>query len=160
MLPKQYLLDSLVVLLGGRVAEQLIFGEVTTGAAGDLKRAHEISRQMITEFGMGAELFSKSLPTDDYSMSDFTRQRVDEEQLEITDIAHRRATNLVAENRLLLEAFAHTLLDKEVLEREDIEKLVEAHRGTREGRFVRDRAETGHDNRLAASERFIGSSGD
>ena len=155
MLPKQYLLDSLVVLLGGRAAEQLIFGEVTTGAAGDLKRAHEISRQMITEFGMGAELYSKSLPTEDYSMSDSTRQRVDEEQLEITDSAHRRAAKLVSDNRLLLEAFAHTLLDKEVLERADIEKLVKAHLGTREGRFVREKAETGHDARLAASERFV-----
>ena len=93
-------------------------------------------------------------------MSDATRQRVDEEQLEITDIAHRRAMKLVEDNRLLLEALARTLLDKEVLERDDIEKLVGTHVGTREGRFVREQAETGHDNRLAASERFVESAGD
>ena len=73
----------------------------------------------------------------------------------ITDIAHRRAVKLVEENRLLLEAFAHTLLDKEVLERADIEKLVDTHRGTKEGRFVRRKSDAGHDARLAASERFV-----
>ena len=59
-------------------------------------------------------------------MSDNTRRMVDEEQQYLTDLAHRRALKLVAENRTLLEAFAFTLLENEVLEREDIERIVAA----------------------------------
>jgi ATP-dependent Zn protease len=78
---------------------------------------------------MGTELASKQLPADDYSMSDHTRRMVDEEQQYLTDLAHRRAAQLVAENRTLLEAFAFTLLENEVLEREDIERLVAVYKG-------------------------------
>jgi cell division protease FtsH len=121
---KEELMDYLVVLLGGRVTEHLVFGQITTGAADDLKKVHEISRSMVTEYGMGTELQSKRLPSDDYSMSDATRREIDEEQQFIADQAHRRALAIVAANRTLLEAFAFTLLENEVLEREDIERLV------------------------------------
>ena len=126
---KDELLDYMVVLLGGRVTEHVVFGEVTTGAADDLRRVHEISRGMVTDYGMGTELMSKQIPTDDYSMSDSTRRMVDEEQQYITDLAHRRALALVAENRTLLEGFAFTLLQNEVLEREDIERIVASYKG-------------------------------
>jgi cell division protease FtsH len=122
------LLDYLVVLLGGRVTEHIVFGQVTTGASDDLRKVHEISRSMVTQYGMGTELASKQLPADDYSMSDHTRRMVDEEQQYLTDLAHRRAMKLVGENRTLLEAFAFTLLENEVLEREDIERLVGAYK--------------------------------
>jgi cell division protease FtsH len=123
------LLDYLVVLLAGRVTERLVFGQVTTGASDDLRKVHEISRSMVTDYGMGTELQSKRLPADDYSMSDHTRRMIDEEQQYLTDLAHRRAVKLVEENRPLLEAFALALLENEVLERADIERLVAAHRG-------------------------------
>jgi cell division protease FtsH len=123
------LLDYLVVLLGGRATEHIVFGQVTTGASDDLRKVHEISRSMVTMYGMGTELMSKQLPADDYSMSDHTRRMVDEEQQYLTDLAHRRAMKLVAENRTLLEAFAFTLLENEVLERDDIERLVSSYRG-------------------------------
>jgi cell division protease FtsH len=123
------LLDYMVVLLGGRVTEHIVFGQVTTGASDDLRKVHEISRSMVTQYGMGTELASKQLPADDYSMSDHTRRMVDEEQQYLTDLAHRRAMKLVAENRTLLEAFAFTLLENEVLEREDIERIVGAYKG-------------------------------
>ncbi len=123
------LLDYLVVLLGGRVTEHIVFGQVTTGASDDLRKVHEISRSMVTQYGMGTELMSKQLPADDYSMSDNTRRMVDEEQQYLTDLAHRRAMKLVAENRTLLEAFAFTLLENEVLERDDIELLVGRYMG-------------------------------
>jgi cell division protease FtsH len=126
---KEELLDYMVVLLGGRVTEHIVFGQVTTGASDDLRKVHDISRSMVTVYGMGTELVSKQLPADDYSMSDYTRRMVDEEQQYLTDLAHRRALKLVAENRTLLEAFAFTLLQNEVLEREDIEQLVHAYRG-------------------------------
>jgi cell division protease FtsH len=126
---KEELLDYMVVLLGGRVTEHLVFGEITTGASDDLRKVHEISRSMVTEYGMGTELMSKQVPTDDYSMSDFTRRQVDEEQQYLTDLAHRRALKMVNENRPLLDALAHTLLENEVLERDDIERLVADYRG-------------------------------
>ena len=126
---KEELLDYMVVLLGGRVTEHIVFGQVTTGASDDLRKVHEISRSMVTMYGMGTELMSKQLPSDDYSMSDNTRRMIDEEQQYLTDLAHRRAMKLVAENRTLLEAFAFTLLENEVLEREDIEHLVGSYKG-------------------------------
>jgi cell division protease FtsH len=126
---KEELLDYMVVLLGGRVTEHVIFGEITTGASDDLRKVHEISRSMVTEYGMGTELMSKQLPTDDYSMSDYTRRQVDEEQQYLTDLAHRRALKMVNENRPLLDALALTLLENEVLERDDIERLVADYLG-------------------------------
>ncbi len=126
---KEELLDYLVVLLGGRVTEHLVFGQITTGASDDLKKVHEISRSMVTDYGMGTELQSKQLPAADYSMADATRRRIDEEQQFITDHAHRRALKLVSGHRSLLEAFAATLLNSEVLERGDIERLVAEHEG-------------------------------
>jgi cell division protease FtsH len=62
-------------------------------------------------------------------MSDATRRMVDEEQQYLTDLAHRRALKMVAENRSLLDALANTLLENEVLERDDIERLVAEYRG-------------------------------
>jgi ATP-dependent Zn protease len=108
---------------------------------------------------MGTELQSRQLPADDYSMSDATRRMVDEEQQYITDLAHRRATRLVAENRGLLEALALTLLENEMLERDDIERLVNAHGPGGEGASPPADPVAGDSSeqvRLAASERLDG----
>jgi cell division protease FtsH len=162
---KEELLDYMVVLLGGRVTEHLVFGEITTGAADDLRKVHEISRSMVTQYGMGTELNSKQLPADDYSMSDYTRRQVDEEQQYLTDLAHRRALRIVSENRPLLDSLAHTLLENEVLEREDIEQLVGDYRGRAEDAAPNGSgptvpvAEPGQAT-VAAAERFESESGD
>ena len=124
---KDELMDYLVVLLGGRVTEHIVFGQITTGAADDLRKVHEISRSMVTQYGMGSELHAKQLPADDYSMSDATRRSIDEEQQFIADQAHRRAMALVTEHRTLLEALAFQLLEREVLERDDFERLVKGY---------------------------------
>jgi cell division protease FtsH len=153
---KDELLDYMVVLLGGQVTESLVFGQVTTGAADDLKKVHEISRSMVTLYGMGTELDSKQLPADDYSMSDATRRMIDEEQQYLTDLAHRRAARLVADHRTLLEAFAFTLLENEVLERVDIERLVSGYRGQPGGNGGAPATENGsrEQPRIAASKRY------
>ena len=124
---KEELLDHLVVLLAGRVAEHVTFQTVTTGASDDLKRVNEISRAMVAEYGMGTSLNSRRLPPDDYTISDNTRRVIDDEQQELTDLAYRRALTLITENRPLLEELAATLLDNEVLERDDIERIMAAH---------------------------------
>ncbi len=126
---QEELMDYLVVLLGGRVTESLIFGQITTGASDDLRKVHEISRSMVTDYGMGTNLQSKQLPTADYSMADATRRLIDEEQQHIADEAHRRASRLVAAHRPLLEAFAARLLESEVLERGDIERITAEYEG-------------------------------
>jgi cell division protease FtsH len=121
---KEELIDYMVVLLAGRVAEHVVFGAITTGASDDLKKVYEISRQMVAEYGMGTGLASRRLPVEDYSVSENTRRLVDEEQQELTDLAHRRAMNLIVENRELLDEFAQTLLHNEILERSDINRIM------------------------------------
>jgi cell division protease FtsH len=159
---REELLDYMVVLLAGRVSEHIIFGQITTGASDDLHKVHEISRSMVTQYGMGTELASKQLPSEDYSMSDHTRRMVDEEQQYLTDLAHRRAMEIVGANRELLEALAHTLLENEVLERDDIERLVAEHRAAPAapaiGRFAPLDPEPGRAT-VAASERIEGQPG-
>jgi cell division protease FtsH len=121
---KEELVDHLVTLLGGRVAESIVFGEVTTGAADDLKKVNEISRAMVSEYGMGTELSSRRLPSDDYSISDATRRLIDDEQQHLTDLAFRKAHALLEEHRPILDQLAATLLEQESLERQDIERIV------------------------------------
>ena len=122
------LLDYIVVLLGGRAAERIVFGQITTGAADDLRKAYEISRSMVAEYGMGTTLGSRRFPADDYSISDATRRMIDDEQQHLTELASRRATAMVMENRTVLEELARTLLENEVLQREDIERIVSGAR--------------------------------
>ena len=147
-------MDYLVVLLGGRVTEHLVFGQITTGASDDLKKVHEISRAMVTDYGMGSQLQSKQLPAQDYSMADATRRLVDEEQQFIADQAHRRALSMVDAHRPLLEAFARRLLDHEVLDRTDIDRLVTEHEGERPARARLEPLPGGGEARVAASRRY------
>src|SRR3954453_10969308 len=121
---KEELIDYMVVLLAGRVAEHVVFGAITTGASDDLKKVYEISRQMVAEYGMGTGLASRRLPVEDYSVSENTRRMVDDEHQELTDLSHRRAMNMIVENRELLDEFARTLLANEVLDREHIDRIM------------------------------------
>src|SRR5437870_1642261 len=125
---KEEMTDWMVVGLGGRVAESIVFGEITTGAANDLEKVYQVSRSMVTDYGMGTSISSRRLPVDDYSVSEASRRIVDEEQQELTDEAWRRAKKLISANRPLLNAFADRLLTTEVLEREDIDRLLADHR--------------------------------
>ncbi|GAC1319400.1 MAG: ATP-dependent zinc metalloprotease FtsH [Thermoleophilaceae bacterium] len=124
---KEEMIDRMIVLLGGRVAEHVVFGAITTGASNDLQRVYDISRAMVAEYGMGTQLGSRRLPADDYSVSDATRRIVDEEQQELTELAFRRARLIIDANREALEGLAMGLLEHEVLERDDIERVIAAH---------------------------------
>src|SRR3954463_2463651 len=127
---REEMCDWMVVGLGGRVAEHIVFGDVTTGASNDLAKVYEISRKMVAEYGMGTQISSRRMPADDYSVSDATRRMVDEEQQELTDLAWRRARRLIEDNRDALEEIAAELLAHEVLEREAIERIMGAHGGS------------------------------
>jgi cell division protease FtsH len=125
---REEMVDWMVVALGGRVAEHIVFGDVTTGASNDLAKVYEISRKMVSEYGMGTMISSRRMPADDYSVSEATRRTVDEEQQELTDLAWRRARKLIEDHRDALEEIAAELLAHEVLERETIESIMLRHR--------------------------------
>jgi cell division protease FtsH len=124
---REEMIDWMVVALGGRVAEHIVFGDVTTGAANDLAKVYEVSRKMVSEYGMGTMISSRRMPADDYSVSEATRRMIDEEQQELTDLAARRAHKLIEEHRDALEDIAVELLAHEVLERDTIEQIMGRH---------------------------------
>src|SRR3954468_13913595 len=123
LMSKEDLLDFMKMLLGGYVTEQLVFERVTNGASDDLRRMVEISRAMIEEYGMGTQLFAPGGSDGD---SEAKRRRRDEEQQALIDEAQFQARVLVTENRPLLDAIAEALLEKESIDRREIEEIVAA----------------------------------
>jgi cell division protease FtsH len=118
------LIDQMTVLLGGRVAEQVVFGAVTTGAANDLQRVEEITHAMIHQYAMGSGDAPQAAIKDD-ALSDQTRRIRDEEQNELAFEAHRAAWELITTHRELLERIAAELLDNETLERGHIDRIMD-----------------------------------
>jgi cell division protease FtsH len=118
------LMDEMVCLLGGRAAEELVFGSITTGASNDLMRVAAISRAMIHEWAMGTSVSALQLAAEGGAVSDRTRELRDAEQQHLADEAMRRAVRLLTEHRAQLEALAAALLRQEVLERADIDAIM------------------------------------
>jgi cell division protease FtsH len=121
---REELIDYMTVLLGGRVAEQVVFGSITTGAADDLHKVAEISRSMVHEYAMGTGLTSARISTDKDDLSDTTRRVRDQEQRDLTDEAHRHAFAIVEAHREKLDELAESLLRNEVLERAEIDRIM------------------------------------
>jgi cell division protease FtsH len=138
------LIDEMTCLLGGRAAEQLVFGSITTGAAGDLKRVAAISRSMIHEWAMGTAVSALQLASEGGAVSDRTRELRDAEQQHLADEAMRRAVRLLTEHREQLDALALALLRQEVLERADIDRIMAG--------VGRPDAAAGHQLRVAAAQ--------
>ncbi len=133
---KTELLETICGLLGGRVAEELIFKEVTTGAHNDFEQATKIARSMVTEYGMSS-LGPLQLETQEGSIflgRDYNKSRnfssqvafeIDQEMRKIIEECYERATKIIKENKDLLELIANTLLEHETITKEQIEYLVE-----------------------------------
>jgi cell division protease FtsH len=121
---REELLDYMTMLLGGRVAEEIVFGAVTTGASDDLSRVSDISRSMVHEYAMGTSITSRKVSTHGGEVSDRTRELRDEEQQHLTDEAKRAATRLLVDHRDKLDELATALLRNEVLERADIDRIM------------------------------------
>jgi cell division protease FtsH len=119
---REELIDVMTMLLGGRAAEQLVFGAITTGASDDLRRVSEIARAMIREYAMGTGM--TSLRAIDEGAAEATRRRLDDEIRELADEAFRRSTRILDTHRIELDKLASTLLTNEVLERADIDVIM------------------------------------
>ena len=118
---REELVDFMTMLLGGRVAEHLVFGSITTGASDDVKRVAEIAHAMIHEYAMGSD---PTRAVDPNAISEDLRRRLDDEQRELSYEAQRKAGELIAAHRPQLEALAAQLLEHEVLERTDIDRIM------------------------------------
>ena len=136
LMTKSELLDRLAVLLGGRVAEEIIFGEISTGAHNDLQRSTDIATSMVKEYGMSETLgyvtFEKEkqplfLPSSFLSSKEYsedTARQIDAEVKRIIDETYERVKGILTSQKDKLKELAHLLLEKEVVEEADLKKIV------------------------------------
>ena len=137
---KEDLEGQIATLLGGRSAEEIVFGEVTTGAANDLQRATDIAEQMVSTYGMseilgplaydkqGGPRFLGGANNPRRNVSDATALEIDREVRGLVDRAHERALSILRHNRDLLEDIAQRILEKEVIEGDELKQLLDASR--------------------------------
>ncbi len=142
LMTRQELLGKIDVLLGGRMAEEIIFGDISTGAHNDLQRATDIARAMVSEYGMGRTLGLSTYPRQNRPMflspeqmplagkeySEATAAKLDDE---VKDLITERASGvreLLSQNRGLIEVIAGELLKKEVMESDEFYRFVDTHR--------------------------------
>jgi len=137
LMSKVELTNRICVLLGGRVAEQIHFDDITTGAQNDLERATQIARQMITEFGMSESLGPVTLGrkqhevflgrdiVEERNYSDEIAYSIDKEIRKIVDDCYERVRNILSDNHDAHERIARTLLAEEVIEGDRLDSLLE-----------------------------------
>jgi cell division protease FtsH len=113
------------VALGGRAAEQIVFGRVTNGAASDLEKVTEIARSMVFEYGMSEVAPARTMRADNYALSEETKRMRDSEQARLTDEAYDEAQRLISKHRSSLDRLAHALLEKETLDRHEVKELLQ-----------------------------------
>jgi cell division protease FtsH len=135
---RSYLQNQMAVALGGRIAEEIIFGEeeVTTGAANDLQQVARVARQMITRFGMSDRLGPVALGrqsggvflgrdiASDRDFSDETAGTIDEEVSLLVERAYNRAKEVLVNNRYVLDAIAQMLIEKETVDAEELQDIL------------------------------------
>jgi cell division protease FtsH len=126
---RSQLVDELAMLLGGRSAEEIVFGDITTGAQDDIERATRIARSMVTSWGMSEVLGPRAvgsadaLPGADGAHGDQLASAVDDEVRRLIDAAHERAHRVINANRATLDLLAATLVERESLDEQELEDL-------------------------------------
>ncbi len=135
---EEELKDQVAILLGGRVAEEIVFNNISSGASNDLERASAIVRSMVTQLGMSKRLgpltygkrqeleFLGVQGQEERNYSEETARLIDEECKHLVEEGHRRATEILTANREILEKLAARLEEKEVLSGEEVEEIVKA----------------------------------
>jgi cell division protease FtsH len=134
LMTQKQTLARIAMALGGRVAEDVVFGEITTGAQDDIKRATRLARAMVCELGMSTKLGPVAYGENEESVflgreissrredySEATAREIDEEVRSIVDSQYVVARHVLAENRDRLDRLAHALLERETLDAEEIE---------------------------------------
>jgi cell division protease FtsH len=136
-LGKKYLINRIAVMMGGRAAEEEVFGDITSGAGDDLKQATQTARRMVCQWGMskkvGPMVFKKGEPhpflgrelTEERDFSEATARKIDEEVLAILEECSGKARNLLRENRTKLDQLAEELIQQETLTLADITELLQ-----------------------------------
>ncbi len=154
LLTRAELLDRVAVMLGGRVAEEVVFGEISTGAQNDLSRVTDIARSMVMEYGMSESLgpisyenrarnmlgFRQFMDGEPTQHSQETLQEIDREVRRIVDEARDRVRDLLERERKALDAIAERLLEKEVIEGEELVEILEQHAPKKGGEKGRAKA--------------------
>lgn len=130
-------LDDLAMSLGGYVAEEMIYGDTTTGPSSDLQTSTAMARDMVTKYGMSPKFGPIALESDsgkalfggasDGEFGEKVANEIDEEVIRIMSEARESAKKVLTEHRNVLEAIAHRLLKDEILERKEYEELLDAH---------------------------------
>ncbi len=134
--PKEYLLNNLAILMGGRAAESIMLNVQTTGAANDIERASEIARKMVCDYGMSEKLGPLTFGKKDEQIflgrelsqhrdySEATAQKIDEEVRRIIIESYDKTCQLIKENSDTLHRISNALLEKETLDKSDIDKIM------------------------------------
>ena len=140
LMQRQDLVNQMAVLLGGRSAEEIALGEISTGAQNDLQRATDIARAMVTEWGMSdrarrratstraaaAGSSTSAMPAERGPYSEDTAQLIDSEVKRIVTDAHHEARRILREQREMLERVTRRLLEKEVMEGDELRRMIAA----------------------------------
>jgi cell division protease FtsH len=136
LMTRSELLDRLAVLLGGRVAEELVFGEISTGAQTDLQRATDIGRSMVTEYGMSDRLglvtyerarrpmFLPETFAPSKTYGEGKAGQIDEEISRIIEETHQRVRGILATHRKVLDDLAHLLSREEIVQGEELRRMM------------------------------------
>jgi len=134
--PKDYLLNNIAIMMGGRAAEELVLNSQTTGAGNDIERSTEIARKMVCEWGMSDHLGPLSFGKKEEQIflgrefaqhrdySEETARLIDNEIRDIVTRGHGRAKEIIQTNMAILHKLANTLLEKEVLDGNQIEAII------------------------------------
>jgi cell division protease FtsH len=131
-----YAENQIAILMGGRIAEDMVFGEVTTGAGNDIERATDLARKMVCEWGMSEAMGPLSYgskngevflgrdfnQSSDYSQS--TADKIDAEVRRIVQEQHEKALSILTEHRALLDSMAEALLNYETIDKDDLDTLI------------------------------------
>jgi len=134
---KEYLLNNICILMGGRIAEEIALNTQTTGASNDIERATEIARKMICEYGMNEKLGPLSFGKKEEEIflgreisqhrdySEETAQKIDQEVNNLIDVSYKKTHKIISNNLTILNNLAKALLEKETLNGNEIDKIVD-----------------------------------
>ncbi len=137
LMTRPELLDRLAVLVAGRVAEEIVFGEISTGAQNDLQRATDIARSMVTEYGMSDRLglatyerrTNPLFPPDNFNSprtySEARGAQIDEEVSRLMEEAHHRVYQILTERRKLLDELARKLCEVEIVQGDELRRMLD-----------------------------------